>query len=32
MEQDQIADAYLESFVVSKLNVFTLGLFSQLKS
>lgn len=32
MDQDQIADEYLESFVVSKLNLFTLGFFSQLKS
>lgn len=30
MHQDQIADEYLESFVVTKLNLFTLGLFSQL--
>lgn len=31
-DQDQIADEYLESFVVSELNLFTLGLYPQLKS
>lgn len=28
MDKGQIADEYLESFVVSKLHVFTLGLFT----
>ena len=32
MEHDQIADEYSESFVVSKLNLFTLELLSRLKS
>lgn len=31
-EHDQIADEYSESFVVSKLNLFTLELLSRLKS
>lgn len=31
-DQDRIADEYLKSFVVSKFNLFTLGLLIQLKS